>query len=100
VFSSSGFLSLERQETIHTWGLTGIMSNNVINFQGVADKRRVTDDTEKRCLSDQIDKHGYRQYVLELEHEILELQQQVCALHRDLERERGLRLLTGTAASV
>jgi hypothetical protein len=62
--------------------------SDIINFQTEAFKRRVTDDTEKRCLSDQIDKHGYRQYLIELEHEILELQQQVCALHRDLERER------------
>jgi hypothetical protein len=65
------------------------MATNVFDFQTEALKRRVADDTEKRCLDEQIDKHGYRQYVLELEHEILELQQQVCSLHRDLERARG-----------
>ena len=79
VFSSSGFLSLERQEAIQARGVTG-MSSNIVDFQSEVDKRRVPDDIEK--TSD-------NQYVLELEHEILELQQQVCALHRDLERERG-----------
>lgn len=55
------------------------MTNNVIDFQSKADARRVSNVHEES--SD-------HQYVLELEHEILELQQQVCALHRDLERER------------
>ena len=60
------------------------MSSNVINFQSEADKRSVQDTTE-----DATEKPSDHQYVLELEPEILELQQQVCALHRDLERERG-----------
>ena len=56
------------------------MSSDIINFQSEVEKRRVPDVVEKP--SDP-------QYLIELEHEILELQQQVCALHRDLERERG-----------
>lgn len=65
------------------------MATNILDFQTEALKRRVTDDTETRCRDEQIDRHGYRQYVLELEHEILELQQQVCSLHRDLVHARG-----------
>jgi hypothetical protein len=56
------------------------MSGGIINFQREVEKRHVQDVTEKPSNG---------QYVLELEHEILELQQQVCALHRDLERERS-----------
>jgi hypothetical protein len=56
-------------------------SNNVIDFQSEAEKRRVPDDIEKP--------NDHHQHVIELEHEILELQQQICALHRDLERERA-----------
>jgi hypothetical protein len=56
------------------------MSSDIINFQSELEKRRVPDVTDKPS-----DHH----YLMELEHEILELQQQVCALHRDLERERA-----------
>lgn len=55
------------------------MNCNVIDFQSKVDARRVSDVSENP---------SEHEYVLELEHEILELQQQVCALHRDLERER------------
>lgn len=54
--------------------------SNIIDFKSEVDRRRVPDQTEEP---------NDHQYVLELEHEILELQQQVCALHRDLERARG-----------
>jgi hypothetical protein len=57
------------------------MSNNVIDFQSEVEARHVPEVTDKPS--------GHHvQYLIELEHEILELQQQVCALHRDLERER------------
>jgi hypothetical protein len=86
-FLSSGFLSLERQETIQTMGLNGIMSSNIIGFQSEVEKRRVPDVVAAPMVDPP--EPSDRQYVIELEHEILELQQQVCALHRDLERERS-----------
>jgi hypothetical protein len=57
------------------------MSVITVNFQSRVIEHHVPEDTE---TSDY-------EYVLELEHEILELQQQICALHRDLERERAGR---------
>ena len=59
------------------------MNNNIIDFHIEAKKRHATGAAEV-----QIDQH---QYVLELEHDILELQHQVRALHRDLERERAVK---------
>ena len=59
------------------------MTSNIINFQIEAGKRRATEVVEV-----QINQH---QYVLELEHDILELQHQVRVLHRDLERERAVK---------
>ena len=43
----------------------------------------------KRQVPDQIESADCHRYVLELEHEIMELKEQVCALHRDLVRARG-----------
>jgi hypothetical protein len=78
VFSSSGFLSLERQETIHTWGLTGIMSSNIVDFQGEAGKRRRVPDTTEEPSDPQ--------YVIELEHELAELREALA--DKDLEFRR------------
>jgi len=57
------------------------MSLNVIDFQ--------TEVQRRRHVQNEAAKPNEHQYIIELEHEILELQQQVCALHRDLERARG-----------
>ena len=56
--------------------------SNVIDFRSEADKRHVPDVVTQSS-------DGFHRYVLELEHEILELQQQICSLHRDLERAKG-----------
>jgi hypothetical protein len=60
--------------------------NNIIDFQSVADKRRTPIE-----IAQQSDEDRRHQYIIELEHDILGLQQQVCALHRDLERDRARR---------
>jgi hypothetical protein len=67
------------------------MSSEIINFRSELEKRRVPDVVAAPMVDPpELSDH---QYVIELEHEILELQQQVCALHRDLERERGREYL-------
>lgn len=53
--------------------------DNVVDFPGELQKRRVPQVTEAT---------GNTEYVLEVEHELLETQMQVCSLHRDLERMR------------
>jgi hypothetical protein len=63
------------------------MSSNIIEFQSELEKRRVP-DVVAAPMVDPPESSG-RQYLIELEHEVIELQQQVCALHRDLERERS-----------
>jgi hypothetical protein len=63
------------------------MSSNIIEFQSELEKRRVPDVVAAPIVDPP--EPSDHQYAIELEHEILELQQQVCALHRDLERERS-----------
>jgi hypothetical protein len=63
------------------------MNDNIVDLQGEVAKRRTLDSVESQ--GERV--HDNHEYTIELEHEILELQQQVCALHRDLERERARR---------
>jgi hypothetical protein len=60
------------------------MSENVIVVE--FGKRRVPDDSVKPVDPQHVTDH---EYVIELEHEVLELQQLVCALYRDLTRARA-----------
>jgi len=63
--------------------------NNVVDFKAEAEKmRRDVESRAERRAPDNIENSGYHKYVLELEHEIMDLKEQVCVLHRDLVRAR------------
>lgn len=65
--------------------------SNVVDFKAEADKRRDVEGKAGRRAPDNIENSGYYRYVLELEHEIMDLKEQICVLHRDLVRARAKR---------